>query len=93
MNYLSDLAKAAQPNPQTEAKPGDANPTQQPNLSGLLGTLAAAGGAASQSGAGEQTKQDYVDKAVDLVQQRLGQGGQVCSLPVLFPGARMVIVG
>jgi hypothetical protein len=74
MNFLKTLAEQAKP----AGSEGIANPQQGGEgggFGGMLGKLT--GGTAREGGAEGEKQEDYLDKAIDIVQQKIGQGDQV----------------
>jgi hypothetical protein len=75
MNFLNKLTEQARP-AQNEGKPAE-NPDSSEfgGLGGMLGKFT--GGHIKEGGAEGEKQEDYLDKAVDIVQQKMGQGDQV----------------
>ena len=75
MNFLSNLSKAAQPKPEGVNPDNTTTTDSHDKLGGLLGKLS--GGTIRQGGAEGEKQEDFLDKAIDMVQERMGQGDQV----------------
>lgn len=76
MNFLKTFAEQAKP----AVNEGMANPPQSAGgdsggFGGMLGKLT--GGTVREGGAEGEKQEDYLDKAIDIVQQKIGQGDQV----------------
>jgi hypothetical protein len=75
MNFLNKFTEQVKP-AENEGKPaGNPDSSDSGGLGGMLGKLT--GGHVREGGAEGEKQEDYLDKAVDIVQQKMGQGDQV----------------